>query len=75
MFHPGYGMDSIGGFSHHGAGGTDVIDLNGFGLNFSTLQPYLANVAGNVVIALDAATVLTITGVTIAQLQESDFVF
>ena len=41
VFHPGYGMDTISSFSRHGAGGTDVIDLNGFGLNFDTLQPYL----------------------------------
>ena len=35
VFHPGYGMDSITNFSGHGAGGTDVIDLNGFGLELA----------------------------------------
>ena len=62
-------------FARHGAGGTDVIDVNGFGLNFTTLQQYLADVSGNCVITLDAATILTIEGVTKAQLQASDFVF
>ena len=42
VFHPGYGMDSATGFLRHGAGGTDVIDINGFGLNFVTLQPFMA---------------------------------
>src|SRR5262245_45069160 len=79
VFHPGYGIDSITGFAPHGgggdAGGTDVIDLNGFGLNFTTLQPFLSNVGGNAVITINAATVLTIIGVTSAQLQASDFLF
>ena len=64
VFHPGYGMDSATGFLRHGAGGTDVIDVNGFGLNFTTLQPFMADVGGNCVITLDAATVLTVIGVT-----------
>ena len=75
VLHPSYGMDSITGFARHGAGGTDVIDVNGFGLTFTTLQQYLADVSGNCVIMLDAATILTIEGVTKAQLQASDFVF
>jgi hypothetical protein len=66
---------TISNFASHGAGGSDVIDLNGFGLSFSSLQGYTANVDGNVVITLDAATFLTINGVTTAQLQASDFIF
>ena len=53
-----------------------MIDLNGFGLNFTTLlQPYLSNSGGNCVITLDAATILTINGVTSRQLQQNDFIF
>ena len=44
-----------------------MIDVNGFGLNFTTLQPYMADVGGNCVITLDAATVLSVIGVTKAQ--------
>jgi hypothetical protein len=44
-------------------------------LNFSSLQPFLSTVGGNAVITINAATVLTIVGVTSAQLQASDFVF
>jgi hypothetical protein len=58
-----------------GAGGADVIDLNGFGLNFSNLQLFLSTVSGNAVITINAATVLTVVGVTSAQLQATDFLF
>jgi hypothetical protein len=68
-------VDTITGFARHGAGGTDVVDLNGFGLSFATLAPFLSTVSGNAVITVNAATVLTINGVTSAQLQASDFVF
>ena len=47
VFHVGYGMDTVVNFSRHGAGGSDVVDLNGFGLNFSSLQGYMADVGGN----------------------------
>ena len=56
VFHVGYGMDTVVNFSRHGAGGSDIVDLNGFGLNFSSLQGYMADVGGNCVITLDAAT-------------------
>ena len=38
VFHAGYGLNSITGFARHGAGGTDVIDLQGFGLNFTSCR-------------------------------------
>jgi Ca2+-binding RTX toxin-like protein len=75
VFHAGYGLDSITGFARHGGGGTDVIDLNGFGLNFTTLQPFLSDSGGNCVLTINAATILTINSVTKAQLLASDFVF
>ena len=75
VFHDGYGIDNIVNFARHGAGGIDVIDLNGFGLNFSSLQSYLSDVGGNATITINAATILTIEGVTKAQLLDSDFLF
>jgi hypothetical protein len=53
-FHAGYRLDSITGFARHGGGGTDVIDLNRFGLNFTTLQPFMADVGGYCVITINA---------------------
>ena len=75
VFHVGYGMDTVVNFSRHGAGGSDVVDLNGFGLNFSSLQGYMADVGGNCVITLDAATILTIDGISKGHLQANDFLF
>src|SRR5262245_19817500 len=73
IFHAGYGLDSITGFARHGAGGSDLIDLTGFGLSFNSLQ--FSNSGGNCVISINASTVLTINGVSSGQLQPSDFVF
>ena len=67
-------MDTVVNFSGHGAGGSDVVDLNGFGLSFSSLQGYMADVGGDVVITLDTATILTIDGISKGQLQANDFV-
>ena len=70
-------MDTISNFSRHGAGGTDVIDFNGFGLNFTTLQQYLSFQAGGVaVITIDAATKLTVAnGIPPNGFLASDFIF
>ena len=77
VFHPGYGMDLIANFSRHGAGGTDVIDLRGFGLNFNSLQSYLSfQPNGAAVITIDAASVLTIAnGIPPNGFMASDFIF
>jgi Ca2+-binding RTX toxin-like protein len=77
VFHPGYGVDLIANFSRHGAGGTDVIDLNGFGLNFNSLQSYLSfQPNGVAVITIDADTVLTIAnGIAPNGFLASDFIF
>jgi hypothetical protein len=48
-FHAGYGIDAIG-LARHGGGGTDLVDLNGFGLSFATLAPFISTVGGNAVI-------------------------
>jgi ELWxxDGT repeat protein len=74
VFHAGYGLDEIQGFARHGAGGTDVIDLKGFGLaNFAAVQALLTDSGPNAVLTINAVTVLTIDGVLKAQLQASDF--
>jgi Ca2+-binding RTX toxin-like protein len=74
VFHAGYGQDDITGFARHGAGGTDVIDMKGFGLTFASLMnSYATDTANGVLIALDGATSLTIHDVTKAQLAASDF--
>jgi hypothetical protein len=74
VLHPGYGIDTISNFSHHGAGGTDVIDLKGFGFaNFTVVQALMADSGANVVLTTNALTVLTIDGVHKADLAASDF--
>ena len=81
MFHPGYGTDILTGFDGHmpkgggDAGGADVIDLNGFGLNFTTLQAFMTDVGGNCVFTLNGADVLTVNGTLKAQFLASDFIF
>ena len=74
VFHPGYGMDAITSFSRHSAGGTDVIDLNGFGLNFTTLQSFMSDVGGNCVIVLNGVDILTVNGTLKAQFLATDFI-
>ena len=75
VFHPGYAADSVTSFLRHSAGGTDVLDVNGFGLNFTTIQPFMADVGGNCVITLNGVDILTVIGVTKAQFLASDFIF
>ena len=75
MFHPGYGGTAVTGFLRHGAGGTDVLDVNGFGLDFTTLQAFMADVGGNCVFTLNGADILTVNGVLKAQFLASDFIF
>ena len=48
---------------------------NGFGLNFTTLQAYMADVGGNCVITLNGADILTVSGVLKAQFLATDFLF
>ena len=55
--------DSVTGFLRHGAGGTDVLDVNGFGLDFTTIQAFMADVGGNCVFTLNGADILTVNGV------------
>lgn len=75
-FGPGDGQDTIGDFSA-GAGMTDVILLStALGVSsFAQVQSKAAQVGANVVITFDAATSLTLAGVTLATLNADDFAF
>ena len=77
VFHAGYGHDTVTNFSRHSAGGSDVIDLNGFGLSWSALEAtYLRyQPDGSALITIDAATSLRIAGTPINTLHASDFIF
>ncbi len=72
-FAPGCGADRILDFI---AGGTtDEIDLTGFGFaSFAAVTSQAQDQGGNVVINLAPGDVLTIVGVSLAQLQSGDFV-
>ena len=59
----------------HGGGGTDVLDVNGFGLNFTTIQTFMADVGGNCVFTLNGADILTVNGVLKAEFLATDFIF
>lgn len=73
VFKPGYGQDRIEGFLA-GDAATDVIDLRGFGLTMTSLMnTYATDVGGNVVIALSGSEIVTIAGVTKAELTAGDF--
>jgi hypothetical protein len=56
------------------AGGSDVIDVRGFGLTFSSLQQYLIQ-AGNDTVLNFGGDVMTLRNVLASQLQASDFQF
>lgn len=72
IFRPGYQRDRIEGFAA-GNAATDVIDLRGFGLTYTNLiNTYAFDTGGNVVLRF-GLDVLTIAGVTKAQLTEGDF--
>ena len=74
VFHPGYGNDNITGFAAHSTGGTDTIDLQGFGLTYSALMNSYAVNSGNDVVLHLGSDVLTIHDIHTAQLASADFV-
>ena len=64
VYHAGYGRDAVTGFARHGGGGTDVIDIQGFGLaSFAALAPFMAQSGSDTVITLNGADILTIRNV------------
>jgi len=73
VFQPGYGLDRITGFAAHAAGGSDIVDLQGYGItSFSQLQSYMAQSGADVVISL-GADALTLANIMLSQLQPGDF--
>jgi Ca2+-binding RTX toxin-like protein len=74
IFHPGYGRDEITGFTAHiVAGGSDVIDLRGYGLTFANLiNTYTNQIGTDAVITLGGDT-LTLHNVQKSGPQASDF--
>ena len=73
VFQPGYGQDQVSGFLSIAAGGSDIVDLQGFGITtFGQLQSFMAQNGANVVINL-GGDVLTLSNVVLSQLQAGDF--
>jgi Ca2+-binding RTX toxin-like protein len=78
VFAPGSGDDEISAFSA-GAGTDDVIELSGYGAAFDTFAEVQAAASddgfGNTVIDFGGGDTITLTGVAVADLDASDFVF
>ena len=73
-YRPGYAQDEIIGFARHGAGGTDVVSIQGFGVTtFAQLQGFMTQSGADTVITLNTADILTIRNVLPAQWQATDF--
>ena len=71
VFQPAFGQDTIGGF-----GATDQATFSaGDFANWSALLSHTAQVGSNTVITLDAADTVTLTGVAMSSLQQSQFNF
>ena len=68
VFHPGARHDQITGFV---AG--DLIDLQGYGLTFGSLQQYMAQIGGDTVIDFKNGDILTLHTVQKSGLQAGDF--
>ena len=74
--HAGYGQDQILGFAEHGGGGTDIVDIQGFGLaDFAALLPFMSQSGADTVITLNGADILTIRNVLPSELLATDFQF
>jgi Ca2+-binding RTX toxin-like protein len=75
-FHPGYQQDDITGFAAHIAGGSDVIDLQGYGLTFAGLiNTFTTQVGTDCTIDFKNGDILTLHNVQKSGLQASDFHF
>ena len=73
VFQPGYGQDRATGFVSIAAGGSDIVDLQGFGITtFGQLGAFMAQNGADVVITL-GGDVLTLSNVVLSQLQAGDF--
>jgi Peptidase M10 serralysin C terminal/Metallo-peptidase family M12B Reprolysin-like len=76
VFHLGYQQDDITGFAAHVTGGSDQIDLRGYGLTFAGLiNSYTTQLGSDCVIDFRNGDVLTLHGVQKSSLGSSDFLF
>lgn len=76
VYQAGYGRDTIVGFTGHGAGGTDVVNLRGFGLSsLADLMPYLAQDGSDVVLTLNSADAIVFRNTLLGQFHANDFDF
>ena len=74
IFQAGYGQDQIIGFAEHRNGGTDIVDIQGFGLaTFAALQPFMSQSGADTVITLNGADILTIRNMLPNELLATDF--
>ena len=75
VFHAGFGSDTISDFVGNGAAPGDSVQFDvAMFADYAAVAAASAQVGGNVVITSGANT-LTLTGVTLAGLDQSDFVF
>ena len=69
-----WGQDQITGFATHGSGGTDIVDIRGFGVTtFAQLQGLMTQSGADTVITFNTADILTIRNVLPAEWQVTDF--
>lgn len=71
VFIPAFGIDTINGFTSTNSATFSVSDF----ANWSALLSHTAQVGSNTVITLDASDKITLTGVTMSSLQQSQFHF
>ncbi len=70
----GYAQDELIGFARHGAGGTDVVSIQGFGVTtFAQLQGLMMQSGADTVITFNTADILTIRNVLPGDWLATDF--
>jgi Ca2+-binding RTX toxin-like protein len=74
VFGTGFGQDTITDFAS-GAGAGDVMEFFGLFADFAAVQAASAQVGSDVQITLDAATRILLQNVTLANLNQDDFLF
>jgi len=73
VFHTGFGLDTISDFAA-GAGVGDVIQVDtSLFADFAAIQSHATQVGANTVITYDAGNTITLTGVTMSNLNANDF--
>jgi len=75
VFHAGFGLDTISDFAAGSSIG-DVIQVDtSLFADFSAIQSHATQVGANTVITFDAANTITLTSVTVTNLNINDFLF